>query len=261
MSRPVIGITTWRRPIATDLGAGRPAHTLGVEYADPVERAGGAVVLLPPTSDVEAVLDRLDGLVISGGQDVDPSRYGSDPQSGQGYDPDRDAFELALAREARRRRIPVLAICRGLQVVNVAFGGTLVVDIPRTTEHPATLTPQETLAARHRVQLAPGSALSETYDATDRVVNTIHHQAVDRVAPGLRVVAHAPDGIVEAIEADDDWPLWAVQWHPEKLLAPAERDDERALFDAFVAASRARSRDGRGCADAVTHTDPSKGQE
>ncbi len=239
MTTPLIGISTWRRRIDTDLGMARPAHTLGAEYAAPIEAAGGAVVLLPPTSGVDAVLDRLDGLVLSGGEDVHPARYGAAPQPSKSYDPDRDEYEIALALGARERGLPVLAICRGLQVSNIAFGGTLIVDIPASPHHRALRAADEQLAARHPITLDPGSQLATLYGTTDRVVNTIHHQSVDVPAPGLRPVAWAPDGVVEAVEADDrGWPFWAVQWHPEKMIDPDEALQELPLFAAFVTAAQ-----------------------
>lgn len=241
MTRPLIGITTWRRLIDTDLGTGRPAHSLGAEYAAPVDDAGGAVVLLPPTAGTEEVLDRLDGLVLSGGEDVDPARYGAGPQEGGKHDPARDAFEIALARGARERRMPVLAICRGLQVSNVAFGGTLIADVLASADHRPAKGADEQLGARHPLTIAAASRLAALYGTTARTVNTIHHQAVDRVAPGLRAVAWAPDGVVEALEADGDWPFWAVQWHPEKLIGPTEAAEEEPLFAALVAAAAERA--------------------
>ncbi|KJL29960.1 gamma-glutamyl-gamma-aminobutyrate hydrolase family protein [Microbacterium oxydans] len=237
MSRPLIGITTWRRFIDTDLGTGRPAHSLGAEYAAPVEAAGGAVVLLPPTAGVDEVLDRLDGLVLSGGQDVHPGRYGAEPQQGKDYDPARDEFETALALGARRRGLPVLAICRGLQVSNVAFGGSLLVDIPVTEHHEQVRGADQQLAARHPILLAEDSRLAALYGTRQRTVNTIHHQSIDVLAPGLRPVAWAPDGVIEAVESNGDWPFWAVQWHPEKMIAPDEAAEEMPLFAAFVSAA------------------------
>lgn len=241
MTRPLIGITTWRRAIDTDLGTGRPAHSLGTEYATPIEAAGGAVVLLPPTAGVDEVLDRLDGLVLSGGEDLHPSHYGAEPQDGKSYDSARDGYEIALALGARERGLPVLAICRGLQVCTVAFGGSLIVDIPATADHHPVRGADEQLSARHAVAFAEGSRLAALYGTTTRTVNTIHHQSVDTPAPGLRPVAWAPDGIVEAVESDDDWAFWAVQWHPEKMTAPEEAAEERPLFAAFVAAARERA--------------------
>ena len=241
MTRPFVGITTWRRFIDTDLGTGRPAHSLGTEYSAPIEAAGAAVVLLPPTAGVDEVLDRLDGLVLSGGEDVHPARYGATPQAEKTSDPARDEFEIALALGARERGLPVLAICRGLQVSNIAFGGSLIVDIPSTSHHHPVRGADEQLSARHPVSFAADSRLAALYGVRDRVVNTIHHQSVDVPAPGLRPVAWAPDGIVEAVEADGDWPFWAVQWHPEKMIDPAEAAEELPLFAAFVSAARERA--------------------
>lgn len=243
MSRPFIGITTWRRFIDTDLGTNRPVHSLGAEYAAPIEAAGGAVVLLSPTAGVDEVLDRLDGLVLSGGEDVHPARYGADAQEAKTYDPARDEFEIALVRGARERNLPVLAICRGLQVSTVAFGGSLIVDIPHSDDHRPVRGAEEQMSARHSIAMVEGSRIAAIYSATERVVNTIHHQAVDGMAPGFHPVAWAGDGVVEAIESDDDWPFWAVQWHPEKMIDPPEAAEEMPLFAAFVAAAHERAAD------------------
>ncbi|MDZ8170928.1 gamma-glutamyl-gamma-aminobutyrate hydrolase family protein [Microbacterium xanthum] len=239
MTRPLVGVTTWLRHVDTDLGPQRPVHSLGVEYADPVEAAGGVPVLLPPTAGVDELLDSLDGLVISGGQDVHPGRYGCAPESGRRYDPERDAFEIALVRGARERGLPLLGICRGLQVVNVAFGGTLVVDLPATADHAPVLAAADQARIRHDVDIVAGSALAAVYGTTRHRVNTIHHQAVDVVAEGFRVSARADDGVVEGLDGPDGWPFWAVQWHPEKLLDPAEAAAEAPLFAALVAAAHA----------------------
>ncbi len=241
MTRPFVGITTWRRFIDTDLGAGRPAHSLGTEYSAPIEAAGAAVVLLPPTVGVDEVLDRLDGLVLSGGEDVHPSRYGAEPQVGKSYDASRDEFEIALALGARARGIPVLAICRGLQVSNIAFGGSLIVDIPASDDHQPVRGADEQLRARHPIRLAEGSRLAALYGTRKRIVNTIHHQSVDVAAPGFHPVAWASDGVIEAVEADGDWPFWAVQWHPEKMITPDEAEEEKPLFAAFVSAAHERA--------------------
>lgn len=243
MTKPLIGITTWRRTFDTELGANRPIHSLGAEYAAPVEAQGAAVVLLPPTGGVDEVLDRLDGLLISGGEDVEPTRYAARLQEDRTYDSARDAYEIALIQGARVRQLPSLAICRGLQVVNVAFGGSLIVDIPRTAHHRPEHEIDDQLAERHPITIDPDSRLAALPQATERVVNTIHHQAVDALAPGFRAVAWSPDGVIEAIEpdAEDDWPFWAVQWHPEKMLDPDEAARERPLFAAFVAAARTRT--------------------
>jgi putative glutamine amidotransferase len=155
-----------------------------------------------------------------------------------GTDPGADRWELALARRAVERKVPVLGICRGAQILNVAFGGTLRQDIAADgSPHPPTpAEPEAVLALRHPVELAPGSRLARLYGAEERVVNTIHHQALDRVADALVPVAWAPDGVVEAVEArDPDVDVVAVQWHPEKIID----DGERALFADLVERARA----------------------
>ena len=238
--RPVIGISTRPRIIETSggmLGADTVQHT----YRKSVARAGGLPVLLAPVAeaDVPEVLARVDGLVLTGGGDVDPARYGGvrDDTMHDSSD-ERDAFEIALVREAARQRIPLLAICRGLQVVNVALGGTLIGDIPTaigSTDHSVN---GEAVKAGHQHVSVDVSCGLATLIGTDAMVNSIHHQAVEQVGDGLRVVARADDGIVEALESKDaDWPLIAVQWHPE-YLSDAGDPAAHALFEALVTAAR-----------------------
>ncbi len=246
---PIIGITVWRRTLPTYLGERTDLFTLGVEYAARVAEGGGVPLLLAPVADahVAALLDRVDGLLLSGGQDLTRALRGlgpSDAEAGD-TDPERDAFERALLLGARERGLPVLGICRGLQLTNVVLGGTLIEDLPRSAAHPAQDTPEAFLGDRHEVSFAEGSALAAVYGAARRSVNTIHHQAIDAVAPGLAVTAHAADGVAEAAEAQDPaWPFLGVQWHPEKLTAPDEVADEARLFSGFVASAAAFA--GRG---------------
>lgn len=242
MAAPVIGITTRPRLVPSSVGESE-AHTLYRTYTDSVLRAGGVPVLLSPvpTDRVGVLLDRVDGVVLTGGGDVDPTRYGSTADDTMyGIDFDRDEFEFAVARETQRRRMPVLAICRGLQVVNVAFGGTLVEDIPReygSLDH--TVIGQAVFAGHQKVTLDPGCLVARAVGRTELCVNSIHHQAVREVAQGLRIVGRAGDGVPEAIEHDDDaWPMLAVQWHPEYLADPDNGGpaDEASslLFSALV---------------------------
>jgi putative glutamine amidotransferase len=154
----------------------------------------------------------------------------------------RDAFELALVRAAHERRLPTLAICRGVQIANVALGGTLVQDIP--SDRPEAL-PHDGPGARdervHTVRVAAGSRLAAALGGTDATINSMHHQSVARVADGLVAVAFAPDGVVEGLEwAGDDWWMAGVQWHPEELTDTPESWD-RALFAAFAEAVRTRA--------------------
>jgi putative glutamine amidotransferase len=229
-------MTPWRRPLPTFLAERTDLYTLGAEYPAAIIDAGGLPVLLPHLDDAAAdeLLDDLDGLVLCGGDDVDPASYGAEDDGvSHGTDPAADRWELALARAAVERKVPALGICRGAQILNVALGGTLRQDIAADdSPHPPTpADPEAVLAQRHPVELAPDSRLARLYGTEQRVVNTIHHQALDRVADALVPVAWAPDGIVEAVEArDPDAEVLAVQWHPEKILD----DGERPLFADLV---------------------------
>lgn len=210
-------------------------------YTAMVKEAGGTPVVLVPMDDseVQTVLGHLDGLVLTGGGDVDPSRYGGAPIDAlYGVDPVRDEYELSLAAEAAIRRMPVLAICRGMQVMNVALGGSLVADIGSQVEGAAEHRKHGVAVHEHQhdVDIDPDSTTAAALGETTLGVNTIHHQAVDRIADALRVTARSPDGIIEAAEpVDDSWPMWAVQWHPEYL--GTEDVPSLRLFRAFVAAA------------------------
>lgn len=239
---PIIGITTRPREVKSSAGVSN-ANSLQHTYSDGVLRSGGIPVLLAPVPNqyVPALLDRLDGLVFSGGGDVDPSRYGGQPQDSiYGVDFDRDEFEIELARAAAARRLPTLAICRGLQVMNVALGGTLIEDIPTqfgSADH--TVIGDGVFNGHQHVRLDPACRLARIVDALDLEVNSIHHQAVRDLAPGFRAVGWADDGIIEAVEhKDETWPLLAVQWHPE-YLDDADDPASRALFRWLVASATA----------------------
>ncbi len=236
-------MTPWRRHLPTFLADRTDLYTLGAEYPDAVIAAGGLPMLLPHHDDEPAageVLEVLDGLVLCGGDDVDPATYGAEDRGlSHGVSASADRWELALARAAVEQGVPVLAICRGCQIVNVAFGGTLDQHISvEGTPHPPTPDdPDAVLAARHPVRIRAGSRLAGLYGTEERVVNTIHHQALDRIADGFEAVAWAPDGVVEAIEpVDPAVDVLAVQWHPEKIVD----DGERPLFATFVDRARAR---------------------
>jgi len=214
------------------------ADTLNHTYRNGITRAGGIPVLLAQVADdaVPHLLDRIDGLLLTGGGDVDPSLYGSErTEEMYGIDPGRDRFEMALAREAFRRKLPVLAVCRGIQILNVALGGSLIEDIPSEigSDYHAKIG-DEVFVAHQRVQIDETCGLAALVGATDLAVNSIHHQALRRVADGIHPVAWAEDGVIEAIESDDpDWQLIGVQWHPEYL---GEVDDgpSQRLFAAFI---------------------------
>ncbi|MFM7534845.1 MAG: gamma-glutamyl-gamma-aminobutyrate hydrolase family protein [Acidimicrobiales bacterium] len=202
-------------------------------YAEAVHRAGGRLLALPPIDDrldeLDEVLGRIDGVLLHGGGDVEPARYGASevhPTVG-GVDPVHDAVELAGVRAAIGRGIPVLAICRGHQVLNVALGGTLHQDLG--AQGPAH---RDCL---HEVTVVPGTRLAGALGVGVAVGHSWHHQAIDRLGDGLVVSARAPDGTVEAVELPGSWVL-GVQWHPEDTAA-TDPVNQR-LFDGFVAACR-----------------------
>jgi putative glutamine amidotransferase len=234
--RPLIGVTTseLRPSTASTLrrhGEPRQAEmALGMPYLRAIEAAGGMPVVLPPLGDAEAFLDRLDAVCLSGGPDLDPAAYGAADRHAElgPTEPDLDAFELALARAADRRGMPVLGICRGAQALNVARGGTLHQHLPdhRQTEPGCRPT--------HAVEIVAGTRLAGIAGAERLAVNSFHHQAVDSLGRGLRVSARAADGTVEAIESPGTRLFLGVQWHVEGLTAEPRH---AALFDALVAAA------------------------
>lgn len=208
-------------------------------YTDALTRAGLLPLVVPPfpASVTPAVLDAVAGLVVTGGEDVAPSRYGESPHPTVEVHEDRDESEIALTREARRRRMPTLAICRGIQVVNVALGGSLVQDIPSQCPKAINHDPGGPRDARvHEVRIESSSRLARALGADVLSTNSFHHQALARVSSELCVTARASDGIVEGAEsADPSWWMLAVQWHPEELTNTPEPWD-RNLFAAFARA-------------------------
>jgi putative glutamine amidotransferase len=248
-ARPLIGVTTseMRQPRRTNpLPEGdppQPEMALGIVYARAVERAGGLPVVLPPLADdaVPALVDRLAGVCLSGGPDLDPAAYGADPHPQLGaIEPSLDHFEVAVARRADALGIPALGICRGAQALNVARGGTLHQHLPDVTD--GSIAHRQTESGRrttHTVDVARGSRLAAIVGAGELDVNSFHHQAVAELGRGLRAVAWAPDGVIEGIEGDGDALYLGVQWHVETLV---DRPRHAALFDALVAAAAAESR-------------------
>ncbi len=234
MSAPRIGITGITRSV---LGTDRTG--VNAAYVRAVLRAGGVPLVLSPLLGIEhnaVLLEALDGLLLSGGDDVDPVHYGQAPHPDLGaVDPQRDAFELAIFRDARAHGLPVLAICRGIQLVNVAMGGTLWQDIP--SERPQALRHAQATHRddrTHRVDLTPGSQLAMALGGTVCEVNSFHHQSIRDLAPGLAITGRAPDGEIEGVESEDDGPwLLAVQWHPEEFHHHHTAPDH-GLFDALV---------------------------
>ncbi len=237
MTTPLIGITAYPRmveivPTTTLL------HTANRYYVDAVARAGGLPVVLPVLDPAlaPAAVAPLDGLVLPGGGDVDPACYGEEPApETAGVDPARDAWELACARAALDRRLPLLATCRGAQVLNVALGGSLIQDVPTATGERHGWAARYTEAVHH-VRIAPGCRLAGLLGTTELGINSLHHQAVGRPGAGVEPVAWAEDGTVEAIEVDGHPEVVAVQWHPELLEADAA---QQRLFEDLVARARA----------------------
>lgn len=237
--RPLIGV-----PCSANARTrrGYQRYAVGQAYCHALSLAGAAPVLIPLLKDdsaLEAILVHLDGLLLSGGDDVDPHHYGREridgPSSSDGM---RDVVELFLTRRAITLGLPVLAICRGLQVLNVALGGTLVQDIP--LQRPSTVHhelrkgyPRDYLA--HIVEVRPNTRLSAIVGDDALEVNSLHHQCIDDLAPTLLSSASAPDGVVEAVELADSYVL-GVQWHPEELVTKDPR--QRRLFESFVSEAR-----------------------
>ncbi len=237
MTPPLIGITTYR----TNNPAGNPILALGENYVQAISQAGGNPVLVPiglPEAQLTSLADQLDGLLFSGGGDLDPARFGMENKPEvKGVDPDRDRVEIQLVRTAVSEGLPFLGICRGHQVINVALGGTLYTHIP--DEHPRAIKhdyipdwPRDHLP--HNVRVEPSSRLAAILETTTPEVNSLHHQGICDLAAGLQAIGWAPDDLIEAIELPDHRFGLAVQWHPEWLTAQAPM---RALFRAFVAAA------------------------
>ncbi|WP_370943683.1 gamma-glutamyl-gamma-aminobutyrate hydrolase family protein [Amycolatopsis sp. cg5] len=232
-SKPLIGLTTYIEP-ARFLVWETEAALLHRVYVDCVVAAGGVPVLLPPVSDeYESLVSAVDGLVLVGGADVEPSRYDQEPHATTYTRPNRDAFEFGLLSEALKQRLPVLGVCRGLQVLSVALGGTLTQHIPDasgSTEHQ----PAPATFGDSKIKLKEGSRAAAILGA-DTKVHCYHHQAIDRLGEGLVPVGWAEDGTVEAAELPGEDFVLGVQWHPEQNI-----DDVR-LFEALVAAAKEKA--------------------
>ncbi len=234
---PLIGVST-----SITVGASPERAYVNSTYLHAVQQAGAVPVPLPPqlsAASLQRLGAELDGLLLTGGGDMDPALWGEAPHP-KLYDvaPSRDTLETSALHLALGRSLPVLAVCRGLQVLNVALGGTLYQDV--ATE-PGTQLPHSQKEPRdqptHKVKVASGSRLAETLGADELEVNSMHHQAIHRLGRGLTAVAWAPDQLVEGAEWDDPARfVLGVQWHPEELVGHSE--PARRLFSALVAAAR-----------------------
>jgi putative glutamine amidotransferase len=239
--RPLIGITAFETKHLRPPHA--PLYATGQRYVQAIEDAGGLPVILSPAltnETLRAVFDRLDGLLLSGGGDIDPAIYGEEPHATiWGLDMNRDRAELAMAKWAAEAQTPLLCICRGTQVLNVALGGTLVQDIAAMVPDALThmydeeIMPREAVA--HPVSVETNSLLASLIQDSHAEVNSWHHQAIKRVANDLKVTALSPDGIVEAIELPGHRFALGVQWHPEWLYQ--QQPEMARLFKGLVKAA------------------------
>lgn len=242
MKDPLIAIVAVRLPAGRIERVAAAAWVVPETYVNGVRRAGGRPVLVPPlpSDDPETLLEPFDGVLLLGGGDVEPHRYGATSVHQANYDlnPERDEVEFRLIHAVVRTGIPAMAICRGAQVVNVAFGGNLIQhlpDDPRWVEHQAGAAQPDCV---HEVEVSSSTRLAVATGSTALACVSKHHQGIDRLGRGLVPVAWSGDGLVEAVEHEDGW-LLAVQWHPE---VSADRDpQQQAIFDGLVE----RARDGR----------------
>lgn len=228
-TRPLVAVPARRSPEAA--GHRTPVVSGGRFYVDAIQRAGGLPLLVPPVDDdqpghdlVRATIERCDAMVLLGGGDVNPGRYGQvEHERLYGVDDALDGFEIAALRAALERDIPVLAICRGHQVLNVTLGGTLIQHIPFADDHRDVM---------HTVELVEGSLVAAAMGTRTPLVHSFHHQAIDRPGRGLTVTASAPDGTIEAVElAGASWVV-GVQWHPEDTAS--DDPQNQGLFDELV---------------------------
>ena len=234
--RPIIGISS--SVIVDEVGsfAGYKRAYVNKDYVDAVIRAGGVPLIIPFSTDKEVIISQaqlIDGLILSGGHDISPYNYGQEPSQKIGETfPERDTYEMILLEESKKRNIPILGICRGFQLINVAAGGTLYQDLSlipgNILKHNQVSNP--TLKT-HKVEIKENSFISSIF-GKETMVNSFHHQVINKVANDFIVVAKASDGVVEAIEHKTYKFLVAVQWHPEMLAVECEK--ARELFTRFI---------------------------
>ena len=237
--KPVIGITP--TPMDDQQPHGSfTRYAIATGYTEAVEAAGGVPLVIPPQQgNIDAILSIVDGVILSGGGDIDPALYGDSDlhEKTYGIHAGRDDLELAIAKEAVERDLPVLCICRGIQVLNVALGGTLIQDVPDQYSSEIQHRQQDEGIPKeepgHRVSVSPGSLLEQTYGTSEIEVNSFHHQAIKDLAPGLEINGVATDEIVEAVSHPESTWILGVQWHPEMMF----RDHPEHLkpFSALVA--------------------------
>lgn len=231
--KPVIGLTAFTEPTPQKRRVNVSYH-----YIESIEMVGGIPIVIPECKHLEMVdpyLERIDALIISGGVDVSPYLYGANPTTKVNYfSVERDNFEIALVKGAIEKKIPVFGICRGIQIINVALGGTLYQDIWDETDsrmgHYPEVMPVNQLY--HSINVVPGTTLSKLFNKNYFLVNSFHHQAIKEFGVGVFASAHADDGMVEAIELKDNKYVYGVQWHPEDLTT--DYPEFRALFSHLI---------------------------
>ena len=236
MAKPLVGICPSLRPTPV-FGT---AHFLYTRYVALVANGGALPVILPVVStreEARELLERVDGLLLTGGEDIDPAHYGQTARMPEKLGlRERTVSDFAFALETKDRGMPVLGICLGAQTMNVAFGGTLLQhipeDVPGALEHKAEIEGQ---SPDHLVRIEPGTTLARALGVTEAVVNSFHHQGIGALAPGFRVAARSPDGIIEAIERADHPFYIGVEWQPERM---PDSETSRRLLRAFVDATR-----------------------
>ena len=240
---PLIGISASLLPIESGCWMGLERAAVSHDYVKAVQQAGGVPLVMPIVTGhhlIEQQMESIDGLLISGGYDVSPLHYGEEPQQGlEAICPARDNYEIEIVRSAHRLRKPIFGICRGLQLLNVAFGGTLYQDIhlsiPTALQHLSKAKPDE---ATHTVAIVPNTDLHQIMNETSLLTNSFHHQAIKNIAPNLIVNARTKDGVIEGIEGPKVHFILGVQWHPEVMIE--KHPHMLKLFLAFVEAARKR---------------------
>lgn len=238
MTAPIIGVT----PSVGKNSLGVRTYSLAADYTQAIERAGGIPMILPPhVKNVDGLLDALDGIVFSGGGDIDAKLFNQENhESVSGPDEERDSFEIKLMQAAFERDMPILAICRGLQVMNVARGGDLIQDIPSQVETEMKHNQRAEGSGEHDIfqtaNVVGNNPVSAALGEGTANINSFHHQSVGKVADGLEVVATADDGVIEAMYAPGQSYTVGTQWHPERLAA--EHAEQQTLFNQLLDAAK-----------------------
>lgn len=239
--KPIVGITSWKRRLDTFYGP-EDLQTLAAYYTDSVVAGGMLPVMFPSSldpADADRLVANVDGVLVSGGDDIDPATYGEENTDSKRISRAADDFEIAVVDAARRQDKPLLAICRGLQLLNVFLGGTLDQEVTSAggVHELISRDPEEMNARRHVVTFEGDSIIARIYGAEEAKVNTLHHQGIARVADGLIVEGRTDDGLVEAGRVEGDWWALGVQWHPERMDG-----DHQEIFAEFRRVIEGQSR-------------------